>query len=84
MKYIIITPGGTIQYNVSIMKVQAYSLDDIFEKRLLMLIPFYIFSNEKSFPEYNSNKKKLKELKAEYQVILERLNKLEQIGRAHV
>lgn len=60
------------------MKVQAYSLDDIFEKRLLMLIPFYIFSHEKNFPEYNSNGKKLEELKAEYQVILERLNKLEQ------
>ena len=60
------------------MKVQTYSLDDLFEKRLLMLIPFYIFSHESNFPEYNSNKQKLKELKAEYQVILERLDALEQ------
>ena len=43
-----------------------------------MLIPFYIFSHEKSFPEYNSNEQKLEELKAEYQVIIERLNRLEQ------
>lgn len=78
MKYIIITPGGTVQYNVPIMKVQSYSLDDIFEKGLLMLIPFYIFSHEKSFPEYNSNAQKLEELKAEYQKILEKLNQLEQ------
>ena len=80
MKYVIVTPGGTVQYDIPIMKVQKYSLDDIFEKRLLMLIPFYIFSHEKGFPEYNSNEQKLAELKAEYQIILERLDKLEQQG----
>ena len=78
MKYVIVTPGGTVQYDVPIMKVQTYSLDDIFEKGLLMLIPFYIFSHEKRFPEYNSNEQKLAELKAEYQKILERLDELEQ------
>ena len=62
------------------MKVQKYSLDDIFDKHLLMLIPFYIFSHENSFPEYNSNEQKLEKLKAEYQVILERLDGLEQQG----
>jgi hypothetical protein len=80
MKYVIITPGGTVQYDIPIMKVQKYSLDDIFEKRLLMLIPFYIFSHENNFPEYNSNEQKLEKLKAEYQVILERLDGLEQQG----
>ena len=78
MKYIIVTPGGTVQYDVPIMKVQTYSLNDIFEKDLLMLIPFYIFSHEKSFPEYNNNEQKLSELKAEYKKILEKLDKLEQ------
>ena len=79
MKYVIITLGGTVQYDVPIMKVQSYSLDEIFEKRLLMLIPFYIFSHEKSFSEYN-NEDKLEELKAEYQIILERLDDLEKQG----
>ncbi len=80
MKYVIVTPGGTVQYDVPIMKVQAYTLDDIFEKGLLILIPFYIFSHEKSFPEYNSNEQKLAELKAEYQKILEKLDELEEQG----
>ena len=80
MKYVIITPGGTVQYDILIMKVQTYSLDDIFEKRLLMLIPFYIFSHENRFPEYNSNEQKLENLKAKYQVIMERLDGLEQQG----
>ena len=45
-----------------------------------MLIPFYIFSHENNFPEYDSNVQKLEELKSEYQVILERLDELEQQG----
>ena len=80
MKYVIVTPGGTVEYDVPIMKVQSYSLDEIFEKRLLMLIPFYIFSHEKSFSEYNNNEHKLEELKAEYRIILERLDDLEKQG----
>lgn len=80
MKYVIITPGGTVRYDVPVMKVQNYTLDDIFEKRLLLLIPFYIFSYEKSFPEYNSSGQKLEELKSEYQDILERLDGLERRG----
>ena len=69
-----------MQYDIPVMKVQTYSLDEIFEKRLLMLIPFYIFSHEKSFPEYNSNEQKLAELKAEYQKVLGMLDELEQQG----
>lgn len=78
MNYVIVTPGGTVQYDIPVMKVQSYSLDDIFEKRLLILIPFYIFSHEKGFPEYNSDAGKLVKLKAEYQEIFERLDKPEQ------
>lgn len=80
MKYVIVTPGGTVQYDIPVMKVQAYSLDEIFEKRLLMLIPFYIFSHEKNLPEYNNDADKLAGLRAEYQEILERLDGLEQKG----
>jgi len=80
MKYVIVTPGGTVRYDIPIMKMQMYSLDDIFEKHLLMLLPFYIFSHENRFPEYNSNEQKLNELKTEYQIILERLDSLEQQG----
>ncbi len=77
MKYVIKTPGGTVEYDVPIMKMQEYSLDDIFAKDLLILIPFYIFSHEKQFMVYNSNKQKLEELKTEYRGILERLDELE-------
>ena len=77
MKYVIVTPGGTVQYDIPVMKVQSYSLDDIFKKRLLMLIPFYIFSHENSLQEYNDNSQKLANLKSEYKKILEKLDNLE-------
>ncbi len=77
MKYVIVTPGGTVAYDIPIMKVQAYSLADIFDRRLLFLIPFYIFSHEKKFPKYNSNEQELEKLKAEYQEILAGLDDLE-------
>lgn len=80
MQYVIKTPGGTVEYDVPIMKIQEYSLEDIFAKGLLLLIPFYIFSHEKNLKVYNSNERKLAELKAEYQDILKRLDKLEQEG----
>ncbi|MCI8506074.1 MAG: hypothetical protein HFI67_07810 [Lachnospiraceae bacterium] len=80
MRYVIKTPGGSVEYDVPIMKVQEYSLEDIFSKGLLLLIPFYIFSHEKNFQVYNSNEQKLAKLKAEYQDILERLDELEQKG----
>ena len=80
MKYVIVTPGGTVKYDIPLMKVQNYTLNDIFEKRLLLLIPFYIFSHEKNFPEYNSNEQKLAKLKSEYRYILERLDEVEQQG----
>lgn len=80
MQYVIVTPGGTVRYDVPVMKVQTYSLDDIFDKKLLMLLPFYIFSHEKNLPEYNSNGQKLKELEEEYKEILERLDTLEDQG----
>ena len=80
MRYVIKTPGGTVEYDVPIMKMQEYTLEEIFSKGLLLLIPFYIFSHEKNFKVYNSNEQRLAELKAEYRSILERLDKLEQEG----
>lgn len=80
MRYVMITPGGTVEYEIPIMKVQTYSIDEIFQKKLLLLIPFYMFTHEKDFEIYNSNEEKLQQLKAEWRYILERLNQMEQQG----
>lgn len=80
MRYILNTPGGTVEYDVPIMKIDAYPLDALFEKGLLMLIPFYIFSHESEFPVYDKDERKLLGLVAEYQEILDRLDLAERQG----
>jgi len=70
------TPGGTHSYPVPVLKVQTYSVDEIFEKNLLFLIPFHIFCHEHSFKRYENNAGAMEELKAEYQEIRNRLDAL--------
>lgn len=61
-----VTPGGSIAYDISVMKARQYTVEDIFEKNLLFLIPFYIFSHEDCFAEYEKDATKLELLKQEY------------------
>ena len=67
-------PEASCTYRVPVMKVQNYSLEEIFEKRLFFLIPFHIFSYEKNFSEYESDEEKLQELQRIYIQIVKRLN----------
>ncbi len=80
MKIEMTTPGGTVSFDIPVMKAQRYGIDEIFEKNLLFLIPFYIFSHENRFEEYNSDKDKLEILKAEYADIMARLDQLLENG----
>ena len=56
------------------------TVEEIFEKKLYFLIPFHIFAYEKDFKELEENKKKLKQLEAEYASIRERLEIACQMG----
>lgn len=84
MKIEMETPGGRIAFDILVMKVQRYALREIFEKGLLFLIPFYIFSHEPEFPVYNTDVKRLESLKAEYVVIVEQLDHLLMQGKISV
>ena len=80
MKIEIRTPGGNTSYDVPVMKVKNYSIDEIFEKKLLFLIPFYIFSFEADFPRINDDGDLLEALKSEYERIALRLEDLVKAG----
>jgi len=67
-------PGATCSYPVPILKVQNYTIEDIFEKDLLFLIPFHLFAYEKDFQEYESDEKRLTELTHVYEGIVEKLD----------
>jgi hypothetical protein len=75
------TPEGAISYQIPVMKIQTYTIDEIFDKELWFLIPFHIFCYEKNFPEYETNEEKLKQLQQEYQMIRDRLEELTQNGK---
>ena len=80
MKINVVTPGGQTSYTVPIIKVQQYSLDELFDKKLLFFLPFYIFSHEKELPECDVDEAKLEQLKATYRNIRSRLDDLQQAG----
>ena len=75
-----VTPGGTIEYDIYVMKSQQYTLKDIFQKNLLLLIPFYIFSHETRFKEYEKDETKLRMLQNEYEQIKNKLEELTSQG----
>ncbi|MBR0167052.1 MAG: hypothetical protein IJQ08_00100 [Synergistaceae bacterium] len=66
MNIIINTPGGSVSFDVHIIKVNAYSLQQLFDKNLFFLLPFYIFNLEDDFPKFNKDKKALESLKSVY------------------
>ncbi len=73
MNIIINTPGGTVDFDVPIMKVNSYSLAQIFEKDLYFLLPFYIFNLEKNFSKYEHDPAELEKLRREYIDFMTRL-----------
>lgn len=77
MKIRMKTPGGENSYDVPVMKIKKYTLEEIFEKRQLFLIPFYIFNHESQFKQYNTNPESLEILKKEYGYIKNRLDQLD-------
>lgn len=70
------TPGGDVEYDILVMKLQRYTIEEIFEKKLLLLIPFYIFSHEKRFEEYEKDRTKLEGLQREYSRVKNKLEEL--------
>ena len=76
MRIVVETRNGAALQEVPVMKLGNYSMEKIFEKRLFILIPFYIFVYENKIIVYNSNKKRLEELKEVYGKIKEHLDML--------
>ena len=72
--------GKEISYDVPVMKMSDYDIDAIFDNRLYMLIPFYIFNYENQLQEMNGSEEKLSDLINKYRCIFERLEKEQETG----
>ena len=78
IKMRIVTPGGDVSYEIPVVKVQDYGLEEIFEKRLLFLLPYYFLRYQLELLERDADARS--ELRDTYQDIFQRLSLLEQDG----
>ena len=63
--------GEKVLYEVPIVQAQSFSKEDMFKKRLLILIPFYVLRYEKDIKD--GKNEILGKLKSEYEYIREQL-----------
>ena len=76
MKIEIETPGGTVVYKIPVIRLISFTLDDLFRKDLLILLPFYIFNFEKEFGKMEISKSYRVTLTEIFCHIREKLQKL--------
>ena len=80
----VVFPDGKIHlYQIPTIKLENYTKDSIFEKNLLMLLPFYVMRYEKCVHSISENSEILQQLLNEYEEIRQGLNKeLTQEGKS--
>ena len=72
-KVMIDFPDGSMEYKVKIFRFRQYTVDELFEKKLYILIPFSIFLYERDLPFCEDNEAKRKKLLEVFDNIEERL-----------
>ena len=61
--------GNTVRYQIPVLCIQKYTKDEIFQKKLLFLLPFYIMRYEKNKKRISEDRAELKKLLEEYMSI---------------
>ena len=62
--------GGSFWYRTPVVKVQEYTREEIFEKRLLFFLPYYVMRYERQFRRIEGDEGRLAELRGEFEAIL--------------
>ncbi len=77
--------GQMVTYKVPIIMAQDYTVNNIFEKRLLALLPYHILRYEHFLKSDGVNQKKLDKLLDDYQNISEKLTQIQEMeGKAQL
>ena len=71
---IITTPKGEMSYDIVIINRKDIGLDEIFEKRLYFLIPFYIFNYKDNLNHIDDDPDQQEELTEKYKEIYNRMD----------
>ena len=69
--------GQQIKYILPAVKVQEYTKEELFDKKLLFFLPYYIMRFEKKIDNINRDDKKLRELSMDYEDVYRRLYVME-------
>ena len=72
--------GEKLSYDVPTIQIADYSLDDIFDKKLLLLLPFALFRFANDFDEMEEDEGKRRKIGDALREIEERLDELLQAG----
>ncbi|MBQ9010626.1 MAG: hypothetical protein IJ088_15060 [Clostridia bacterium] len=68
--------GGEVSYRVPVIQISDYSIDTLFERKLLILLPFYFFRHVNEFSRMNTDKDLWNEMERELNDINTRLEEL--------
>ncbi len=74
-RIIIETPEGSTSYRLSIIKMSDFDIDSIFEKKLYILLPFFLFNYDKELDAINENETRAENLACILREILDRLDR---------
>lgn len=79
--HIVIRSGGKeLIHKVRAIHIRDYTMDELFERKLYFLLPFYIFNKEQELPKIEQDEAKLTSLMALYKDMVNRLGKLAEQG----
>ena len=72
------TPGGNVLYDIPVICVANYTIEEMFEKKLYFLVPYIFFNYEEQMGRFETDIKALKEFEELYVDVLERLRMVEE------
>ena len=75
------TPGGMVKYSVPSVRLGSYRLEEIFERELYLLIPFYLLRYYDDLENIDTDENRVRELIKEMGEIERRLHEAENEGR---
>lgn len=73
-------PMGSIRQTLPVLRLSDYSLHELLENKLLLLLPFYLFSHESEFHRLDNSASDLAELLDSYLCVQDELEESIQLG----
>lgn len=76
--------GHELEYPVKVVALADYTLDDLIEKNLVFLLPFYLFNLEKDLKDFDKQESSREKVVSSYNGLLSYLNDLRDRGELSI